>query len=64
VVVKTTGKSAFLHPVIKSELLDQSLLGDWLSTQETLESWSTKFDQVLGSSAFVTRVNAAALEIT
>ena len=63
-VVKTTGKSAFLHPVIKSELLDQSLLGDWLSTQETLESWSTKFDQVLGSSAFVTRVNAAALEIT
>jgi hypothetical protein len=64
VVVKITGKSAFLHPVIKSELLDQSLLGDWLSTQETLESWSTKFDQVLGSSAFVTRVNAAALEIT
>jgi hypothetical protein len=64
VVVKVTGKTAFLSPVVKSNLLDQALLGDWLSTQETLESWTTKFDQVLGSSAFVTRVNAAALEVT
>jgi hypothetical protein len=64
VVVKVAGKTAFLHPVIKSNLFDQTLLGDWLSTQETLESWTTKFDQVLGSSAFVTRVNAAALEVT
>jgi hypothetical protein len=64
VVIKVTGKTAFLHPIVKSNLLDQALLGDWLSTQETLESWTTKFDQVLGSSAFVTRVNAAALEVT
>jgi hypothetical protein len=64
VVIKTASKSAFLHPVVKSDLLDQSLLGDWLSTQETLESWTTKFDQVIGSSAFVKQVNAAALEVT
>jgi hypothetical protein len=64
VVVKTSGKSAFLHPVVKADILDQSLLGDWLSTQETLETWFTKFDQVLGSSSFVTKVNAAALEIS
>jgi hypothetical protein len=44
VVVKTSRKAAFLHRVIKSDLLDQGLLGDWLSTQETLESWFTKFD--------------------
>jgi hypothetical protein len=64
IVVKLSGKSAFLNPLIKAGILDQSLLGDWLSTQETLESWSTKFDQALGSSAFVTKVNAAALEVT
>jgi hypothetical protein len=64
IVIKTAGKAAFLNPVIRADILEQSLLGDWLSTQETLESWSTKFDQVLGSSAFVTKVNAASLEIT
>jgi hypothetical protein len=64
VVVKSPGRTAFLHPVIKSDLFDQSLLGDWLSTQETLEVWTTKFDQVLGSSTFFTKVNAAALEVT
>jgi hypothetical protein len=64
VVVKTGGKSAFLHPVVKADILDQGLPGDWLSTQETLETWFTKFDQVLGSSSFMTKVNAAALEIT
>jgi hypothetical protein len=65
VVVKTSGKSAFVHPVVKADILDQGLLGDWLSTQETLETWFTKFDQVLDSSSFVTKVvNAAALEIT
>jgi hypothetical protein len=64
VVVKTSGKSAFLHPVVKADILDQGLLGDWLSTQEILETWFTKFHQVLGSSSFVTKANAAALEIT
>jgi hypothetical protein len=38
IVVKTSGKSAFLNPVIRSDILDQGLLGDWLSTQENLES--------------------------
>jgi hypothetical protein len=62
IIVKSPGRAAFLHPVIKSDLFDQSLLGDWLSTQETLEVWTTKFNQVLGSSTFSTKVNAAALE--
>jgi hypothetical protein len=64
IVIKSPGRTAFLHPVIKSDLFDQLLLGDWLSTQETLEAWTTKFDQVLGSSTFSTKVNAAALEVT
>jgi hypothetical protein len=64
VVIKTGGKTAFLHPVIKADLFDQTLLGDWLSTQETLEDWIAKFDQALASTAFATKVNAAALEVT
>jgi hypothetical protein len=44
VVVKTTGKSAFLNPVIKADILDQGLIGDWLCTQETIEAWFTKFN--------------------
>jgi hypothetical protein len=64
VVVKAPGRTAFLHPVIKSDLFDESLVGDWLLTQETLEVWTTKFDQVLGSSTFFTKVNATALEVT
>jgi hypothetical protein len=39
-------------------------LGDWLSSQETLEDWIAKFDQVLASTAFATKINAAALEVT
>jgi hypothetical protein len=50
--------------LFKSDQFDESLLGDWLSTQETLEVWTTKFDQVLGSSTFLTKVIAAALEVT
>jgi hypothetical protein len=64
VVIKSAGKTAFLHPVIKADLFDQSLLGDWLSSQETLEDWITKFDQALALTAFATKVNAAALEVT
>ena len=64
VVIKTGGKLAFLNPVIKADILDQNLLGDWLLSQETLETWFTRFHQVLGSSSFVTKVNAALLEIT
>jgi hypothetical protein len=64
VVIKTASKSTFLHPVVKSELICQHLLEDWLSTQETLDSWTTKFDEVIGSSTFVKQVNAAALEVT
>jgi hypothetical protein len=64
IVVKSSGRTAFLHPVIKSDLFDQTLLGDWLFTQETLEVWTTKFDQVLGSSTFSTKVNVAVLEVT
>jgi hypothetical protein len=64
IVAKSSGRMAILHPVIKSDLFDQTLLGDWHSTEETLEVWTTKFDQVLGSSTFSTKVNAAALEVT
>jgi hypothetical protein len=64
IVLKSPGRTAFLHPVIKSDRLDQSLSEDWLSTQETLKAWTTKFDQVLGSSTFSTKVNATALEVT
>jgi hypothetical protein len=64
VVIKTSGKSAFLHPMIKTDILTKICLVIWLSSQETLESWCTKFDQVLKPSAFATKVNTAALEIT
>jgi hypothetical protein len=46
----------------KGRFLDQGLLHDWLSTQETLKTWFTKFAQVLGSSSSVTKMNAATLE--
>jgi hypothetical protein len=64
VVVKLTGKAAFLNPVVKSEVFDQTLLGEWLTLQETLETWTVKFDQVRASATFVTKVNAAAFEVT
>jgi hypothetical protein len=59
---RPVGKQTFLHPVINADTLDQGLLGDWLSTQETLEACFTKFDQVLGSSSFITKVNEITLE--
>jgi hypothetical protein len=64
VIIKSAGKTAFLHPVIKADLFDQTLLGDWLSLQETLEDWTAKFDQALASASFATKINAAALEVT
>ena len=35
-----------------------------MSSQETLKDWIAKFDQALASTAFATKVNAAALEVT
>jgi hypothetical protein len=65
VVIKSAGKTAFLNPVIKADLFYQTLLGDWLSSQqETLEDWIAKFDQALASTAFTSKVNAATLEVT
>jgi hypothetical protein len=64
VVIKWAGKTAFLHLIIKADLFYQTLLGDWLSSQETLEDWIAKFDQALASTAFATKVNTSALEVT
>jgi hypothetical protein len=44
VVIRVAVKTAFLDPVMKADLFDQTLLGDWLSSQATLEDWIAKFD--------------------
>jgi hypothetical protein len=45
VVEKLSGKIAFENPRISSKILDDSVIGEWISTQETLTNWTNKFGQ-------------------
>ena len=42
-VAKVPGQTVHVNPRIASEKLESGLIGDWLSSQETLESWVTLF---------------------
>jgi hypothetical protein len=66
VVEKTANQAAYLDPRISSEKLDSSLLGDWLSSQDSLEVWHTRFSQAeeaYEATDRKTTASAASLEI-
>jgi hypothetical protein len=45
VVAKTSGRIAFETPRISSANLDDSVVGKWISIQDTLTQWTNKFGQ-------------------
>jgi hypothetical protein len=45
VVTKAFGKVAFKSPHILSSALDDAVVGEWITSQETLTSWSNKLGQ-------------------
>jgi hypothetical protein len=62
VVTKLLGKVAFESPRVSSNALDDAVLGDWITMQETLTSWTNKFGQAKEAVEAGVMVDLKALE--
>jgi hypothetical protein len=62
VVTKLLGKVAFESPRVSSDALDDAVLGGWITTQETLTSWTNKFGQAKEAVEAGVMVDLKALE--
>jgi hypothetical protein len=63
VVAKVLGKVAFESPRLSSNALDDSVVGEWITTQEPLTVWNNKFGQAREAESIGEIVNLQVLEV-